>query len=581
MSPFSSQHPRTALEGATKQALEIGRTRILVAGALFSLAFIAIGLRLADVTIIKPAGEPKLAATKRTPAFAAGRADIVDRNGVLLATSLNTASLYANPHQVLDAREAADKIARALPGIAAAEVLGKLRSDRSFVWIKRHLTPDQQYAVNAAGIPGLYFQREERRVYPQGRTFAHVLGFAGTDGTGLAGVEKTFDDVLRSGNSPLRLSVDARVQHILHQELESAVTRFRADGAAAMVMDAHSGEIIALVSLPDYDPNLPNAIPQKAAFNRTTLGVYEMGSTFKIFTTAMALDSGTTKLKGSYDASKPIRIARFTITDYHGKNRWLTVPEIFIYSSNIGSVKMALDVGTARQKEYLRRLGLLTPATIELPEVGSPLVPSPWREINTMTIAFGHGIAVTPVQMAQSTAAAINGGILPRATLLAALKNEAPKGVRVLKETTSADMRRLMRLVVTDGTGSKAQAKGYLVGGKTGTAEKIGGRGYRAKALVSSFAGAFPINDPRYVVLVIVDEPHGNKSSFGYATGGWVAAPVVSNVVSRAAPLLGVAPVDEDAPEIERALHVDIPEAKAKHKPKAKGRRSGDQVASF
>jgi cell division protein FtsI (penicillin-binding protein 3) len=240
---------------------------------------------------------------------------------------------------------------------------------------------------------------------------------------------------------------------------------------------------------------------------------------------------------------------------------------------------MALDLGTQRQQEYLRRFGLTTPATIELPEVGAPLLPSPWREINTMTISFGHGIAVTPVQLAQATAAVVNGGVLPHATLLASLKDEPPKGKRILKEQTSRDMRRLMRLVVSEGTGGKAEAKGYVVGGKTGTAEKTGGRGYRAKALVSSFAGAFPINDPRYVVLVIVDEPHGNAQSMGYATGGWVAAPVVSNVVRRAAPLLGVTPQDEDSPEITRALHLDLPSAK--RKPTSRGRRPGEQVASY
>jgi cell division protein FtsI (penicillin-binding protein 3) len=575
---FGTRHTRTNIDGIAKQALETGRTRILVAGALFSLAFLAIGLRLADVTIVKPTGEPRLATNKRTPAFAAGRADIVDRNGVLLATSLNTASLYANPRQILDAREAADKLARVLPGITAGEAMSKLSSDRSFVWLKRHLTPRQQYAVNALGIPGLYFQREERRVYPQGKLFAHVLGFAGTDGTGLTGIEKTFDDTLRSGAAPVRLSVDARVQHILHQELQAAVTAFRADGAAAMVMDAKSGEIIALVSLPDFDPNLPNAIPQKAAFNRTTLGVYEMGSTFKIFTTAMALDSGASKMASSYDASKPIRIARFVITDYHGKNRWLTVPEIFIYSSNIGTVKMALEVGTKRQQDYLRRLGLLAPAAIELPEVGSPLMPSPWREINTMTISFGHGVAVTPVQLAQATAAVVNGGILPKATLLKPAKDAAIPGTRVLTPQTSRDMRRLMRLVVTDGTGTKAEAKGYFVGGKTGTAEKIGARGYRAKALVSSFAGAFPIDDPRYVVLAIVDEPHGNKQSFGYATGGWVAAPVIKRFVERAAPLLGIAPRASDSPEVARILDLKLPVAA---KSKTKDRQGSDQVASY
>jgi cell division protein FtsI (penicillin-binding protein 3) len=578
-------HHHMRIEGTAKQAIESGRTRLLVAGALFTMAFAAIGFRLADVTLIKPTGEPRLATVKSLSGFAASRADIVDRNGVLLATSLNTASLYANPRQVLDAREAAAKLARALPGIAAAEILGKLESDRSFVWIKRHLTPEQQYAVNAAGIPGLYFQREERRVYPQGRLFAHMLGFAGTDGAGLAGIEKTFDDTLRSGGQALHLSVDARVQHILRQELQAAVTRFRADGAAAIVMDVASGEILSLVSLPDFDPNLPQSIPQKAAFNRTTLGVYEMGSTFKMFNTAMALDSGATRMSGSYDASKPIRIARFLITDYHAKKRRLSVPEIFMYSSNIGSVKMALDVGTERQKEYLRHFGMLSPAAIELPEVGTPLVPSPWREINTMTISFGHGIAVTPVQMVQATAAMINGGILPRATLLKPISDEPRTGTRVLQEKTSRDMRRLLRLVVTDGTGKMAAAPGYLIGGKTGTAEKTGGRGYRAKALVSSFAGAFPMQDPRYAILVVVDEPHGDARSFGYATGGWVAAPVVSRFVARAAPLLGIAPQDEGSRALARAL--DIPgltgssAAKATARTHTRSGRQGEQIASY
>ncbi len=573
MSGYGHHHALPPIEGTAKQALETGRTRLLVAGALFAMAFAVIGLRLADLTLIKPEGEPRIAAAKHAPVFTAGRADIVDRNGVLLATSLNTASLYANPQQVLDAREAAAKLARVLPGTSAAEVAGKLASSRSFVWLRRHLTPEQQYAVNAAGIPGLYFQREERRVYPQGRLFAHALGFAGTDGNGLAGIERTFDETLRSGTEPLRLALDARVQHILREEMQAAVTEFRADGGAAMVMDARSGEIVALVSLPDFDPNLPQAIPDKAAFNRTTLGVYEMGSTFKIFTAAMALDSGVTSMTGGYDASQPIRIARFTINDFHAKNRWLSVPEIMMYSSNIGSVKMALDVGTKRQQDYLRRFGMLAPVAIELPELGSPLAPSPWREINTMTIAFGHGLAVTPVQLAQATAAVVNGGILPKPTLLKSLTGERPAGTRVLREETSRDMRRLMRLVVTDGTGTKAQAPGYLVGGKTGTAEKTGARGYRAKALVSSFTGAFPINDPRYVVLVILDEPQGNARTHGFATGGWVAAPVVSRFVTRAAPLLGVVPQDEAAPDVARALAVNVSTATP--------RGQGGQLASY
>ncbi len=567
--PIATAH----LDGTAKQALETGRNRLLVGGALFAVAFSAIAFRLADVTVVKPAGEPTYSVATDRPAFTAGRADILDRNGVVLATSLNTASLYANPRHVLDAREAAERLSRVLPELRPAEVLSKLTSERSFVWLKRHLTPRQHYAIHRQGIPGLYFQREERRVYPQGQLFSHLLGFAGTDGLGLAGVEKKFNESLTAGSKPLKLSVDSRIQHILRQELAAAVSRFRALGGTGVVLDTTTGETLAMVSLPDFDPNTPDRAPDKARFNRATLGVYEMGSTFKIFTTAMALDAGTVGMRGGFDASKPIKVARFTITDFHGKNRWLSVPEIFMYSSNIGTAKMAMALGTKGQREYLRRLGLLRPARIEVPEIGAPLVPSPWREINTITISYGHGIAVSPVQIAEAVSTVVNGGIRRPATVLKTLKGEAPKGTRVLKARTSRHMRKLLRLVVTGGTGRKAHAPGYLVGGKTGSAEKIGTRGYREKALVSSFVGAFPMTAPRYVVLAVIDEPRGNKRTFGYATGGWTAAPVVSRFISRAGPLLGIAPMDEDSDAVQNALQIKIPTA-------ARGRR-GRHLASF
>ncbi|MEE8223115.1 MAG: penicillin-binding protein 2, partial [Alphaproteobacteria bacterium] len=406
-----------------------------------------------------------------------------------------------------------------------------------------------------------------------GRLFSHLLGFAGTDGVGLAGVEKKFNDSLRAGAKPLVLSVDTRIQHILTKELAAAVGEFRAAGGTGLVMDTDTGEIIAMASLPDFDPNVPNRSPAKALFNRATLGVYEMGSTFKVFTLAMALDSGAVRMSGGFDASKPIRVARFRITDYHGKNRWLSVPEIFMYSSNIGAAKMALALGTRGQRDYLGRLGLLTPSSVEVPEVGAPLVPSPWRKINTMTIAYGHGIAVSPAQLAESVATVANGGIRYPATVLKPLKDEPAKGRRVLKRRTSLEIRKLMRLVVTGGTGRQGHAPGYLVGGKTGTAEKTRGRGYWTKALVSSFVGVFPITAPRYVVLVVIDQPRGNKRTYGYATGGWVAAPAVSRIISRAAPLLGVAPVDEESEQVRRALRVRIPTA-----PRG---RQGHNIASF
>ena len=550
-------------EDCGKRALKQGRIRLLVAGSVFALAFIVIAARVIDVSIFERPEEPRLAEERGTLPQKTGRADIVDRNGMLLATTLNVPSLYADPKYIMDPAASAAKLRTVLPELNHANLVSKFSEKKRFTWIKRNLTPREQYAVNRLGIPGLYFQKETKRIYPQGHLTAHIVGRAGFDDVGLSGIEKNFDSMLRDGSDPLRLSIDIRVQHILRDELQTQIDAFDGIGAAGIVMDVNTSEIVAMVSLPDFDPNRRDRISENAIFNRATLGVYEMGSTFKIFNTAMALDYGTTTMQDGYDASKPIRIARFTINDDHAKGRWLSVPEIFMYSSNIGSVRMAMDVGGERQRAFMERLGLLAASAVELPERGRPLSPSPWRPINTMTISFGHGIAISPVQLANGVSAIVNGGVRHPATLLRRDSAEMLMGERVVSEKTSRVMRRLLRLVVENGTGRNANAKGYLVGGKTGTAEKPGRDGaYRRKALLSSFVAAFPVTDPRYVVLAMVDEPKGNKSSYGYATGGWVAAPAVKRIVERAAPLLGVAPVDEEAPEIRRSLMVKIPQAK-------------------
>jgi cell division protein FtsI (penicillin-binding protein 3) len=364
---------------------------------------------------------------------------------------------------------------------------------------------------------------------------------------------------LKETRSPLRLSIDIRLQHILHEELSAAVEEFGAIGGTGIVMDVRSGEVLSLISLPDFNPNQPGTANEKTLFNRATLGAYEMGSTFKIFNTAMALDGGTSRMASVYDVSKKIHIGRFTISDYHTIRHPITLPEVFMHSSNIGSVKMALEAGTERQRAFFARLGMLRAPSIEIPEVAGPLVPSPWREINTMTIAFGHGMSVTPLHLATGVSAMVNGGIFRQATVVKRPEGSAPAGQQVISPRTSDQMRRLMRLVIEQGTGTKAAAPGYLVGGKTGTAEKVAGHSYARKALISSFVGAFPIHDPQYVVLAMIDEPHGTKKTFGFATGGWVAAPVVSRVVSRMAPILGVEPIDENAPEIRRAVAIDMP----------------------
>lgn len=546
------------LDGTAKRAIETGRTRLLVTGTLFAIAFAVVALRLTAVALLQTGEEPRVARGGAAPALAVERADIVDRNGVVLATSLPTASLYANPYQMLDAQEAATRLAAVLPDLSEAELARKLAAEKSFVWLKRNLTPREQYQVNRLGIPGLHFQNEERRFYPQGGLTAHVVGFTDIDNRGLAGIEQSFDDVLRGSHRPVRLSIDVRLQHVLRDELGRAIADFTGIGGAGAVLDVRTGELLALVSLPDFDPNQPGAASEDARFNRASLGIYEMGSTFKIFNTALALDSGIVRMQDSFDATKPIRIGGFSIRDYHAKNRWLSVPEIFMYSSNIGSAKMAEEVGSETQKLFFSRLGMLRPASVELPEVGRPLYPGTWRPINTMTIAYGHGLAVSPLHLVSGVAAMVNGGTMRPATLIARAPGEVAQGERIISTRTSEQMRKLLRLVVEAGTGKSANAPGYLVGGKTGTADKQSGRGYDRNSRLASFVGAFPMNDPRYVVLVMVDEPKPNATSYGYATGGWVAAPAVGRIVQRMAPLMGLPPLPVDAPEAVNDLLIAV-----------------------
>jgi cell division protein FtsI (penicillin-binding protein 3) len=531
-------------EGIRRQALDTGRNRLLVTGALFTLAFIVVAVRLVELAVVEQILEesqgPRLAVGLEMPKV---RSDIVDRNGILLATSLPTASLYANPRQILDPKEATQKLLRLFPDINKERMEEKLSSNKSFVWLKRNLTPRRQFLVNTLGVLGFDFQGTERRVYPHGRLLSHALGLTNIDGRGLSGIEGYFNKILLKTDKPLKLSVDIRVQSVLREELVRAMLEFKAIGAAGLVLDATNGEVLAMISLPDFNPNKPITAGEISGFNRATKGVYEMGSTFKLFTVAMALDTGAARLKDRFDATEPIKISRFKISDYHAKNRWLSVPEIIVYSSNIGAAKIALEVGTLGQKKYLKRFGMLTPARIDLPEIGTPLTPAHWRRINTMTISYGHGISVSPIQLVSGIAAVVNGGILYRPRMIKIAKGEKLFGSRVLSKDTSKKMRGLMRLVVKHGTGRNADVPGYLIGGKTGTSEKRGRRGgYDRNRRMASFVAAFPMDRPKYVVLAMLDEPKGTQRTHGYATGGWVAAPVVANVVKRMAPLLGLIP---------------------------------------
>jgi cell division protein FtsI (penicillin-binding protein 3) len=559
------------IEGPAKKALEACRTRLFFTSVLFACVFAAVALRVVEIVLLEGGTAQSHIPRFRAPAPSPPtRADIVDRNGKLLATTLDSPSAYANPKQILDPADATRKLVKAFPTLNSAELYAKLTSNKSFVYIKRNLAPKEQYEVNQLGIPGVQFQHEERRVYPDGSLTSHVVGYAGIDNAGFAGIERGLDDALRDRPEPLQLSLDYRIQYILREELQRVIEDFTAKGAAGLITDVNTGEVLAMVSLPDFDPNHPGAPDPEhptisladRMFNRNTLGVYELGSIFKIFTVAMALDYGTSTLASTYDASHGISIGRFTIGDYHGKHRVLNVPEILMYSSNIGAAKMAMAAGGQRQREFLARLGLLKTPRIEVSGVGAPHFPRRWRDVNVMTIAFGHGISVTPLSFASAAAALVNGGVLRPATLVKLPPGEAPPGQQVISPKTSEQMRKLMRLVVEHGTGTMAAAPGYLVGGKTGTADKVTGRHYEERKLLSSFVGVFPINDPKYLVLTMIDEPHPNKQSHGYATAGWTVAPATSRIVQRIAPLLGVQPVDESSPEIQRALMVDTLQGK-------------------
>jgi len=489
-------------------------------------------------------------------AISAARPDILDRNGVQLATDIRTVSVFAEPRNILDKDEATELLTAVLPDLNAKELRDKLSTKKGFVWVKREITPRQQAEVHRLGIPGVGFVPENKRVYPNGNVAAHVLGFANVDNIGIAGIEKYIDSqglqdlngagfaVQASDLKPVQLSIDMRVQHLVRDELVRGLEKYRAIAAAGAVMDVNTGEMIALVSLPDFDPNNPVDALEKDRINRMNVGVYEMGSTFKALTIAMALDSGKANINSSYStAGGMMRFGRQVIKEYHGTGRTLTVPEVFLHSSNMGSIKMALSVGVEGHKAFLRKMMQLDRMTTELPESASPIVPQRWGEINTATIAFGHGLAVAPIQALAAVGALVNGGYLIKPTFLKRSEEEAKKdAVRVIKPETSEAMRFIMRVNGEKGSARKADIPGYFVGGKTGTAEKVINGRYAKNKNFTTFTAIAPSDKPRYVFLAIYDEPKGYAESGGYSTAAWNAGVTTGKVIERAAPILGLAP---------------------------------------
>ena len=529
-----------------------GQNRLRLIGICFTAFFLAIAGQVTHLTLFPKQDEGPLRPITEGPL---PRPDIIDRNGVLLATDVAVASIFADPSKIIDIDEAVELLTATMPDVDAKELRRKLTTAKRFAWIKRQVSPEERDAVYNLGIPGVSYVNERRRVYPQGRLSSHVVGYVDLDTKGIAGIEKYLDDQgalytaslaepAEHKTQPAQMSIDIRVQAALIDEIGQAITKFKAIAGGGIVMNINTGEVLSLVSLPDFNPNQEKKNFSKDQQNRMTSGVYELGSVVKAVTFAMALDYGTATLESRYDARFPLVLGSARINDFHAQRRGLTLPEVFTNSSNIGTAKMALEVGTERHQEFLRRVGLFQKLQTELPEAAKPLLPRRWSKLATATAAFGHGFAVQPLQGAAVVAGLLNGGHLITPTFLRRNEEEAmAMATTVVQSSTSEVLRYLFRLNATEGSASKADVIGYRVGGKTGTAEKVVAGRYSKEKRLASFIGAFPMENPQYLVLVMLDEPKAIPGTYGFATSGWNAVPTAGKIIERIAPMLGVEPV--------------------------------------
>ena len=540
----------STFEGVRKRKSNQAKSRVVLLVVSFTVVYCIIGGRLAQFAMTPADATSSILPPDR---LMASRPDIVDRNGALLATDIRTVSLFAEPNKIIDPDEAVEELRTVLPDLDTKGTYKKLAVKTShFAWLRRQLTPKQQSQILALGIPGIGFRPEKRRFYPGGSTASHILGYVNIDNRGVAGMEKYIDDqgladLAAAGMTntqplqPVKLSIDLRVQDIVHDAVVNAVNNFQAKGAGAVVLDVHTGEVVAMASAPDFDPNYPNESASEGWLNRMTNGTFEMGSTFKTFTMAMAFDSGKVTLRDAFDATNPIRIGGFTIKDFHGQRRVLTVPEIFQYSSNIGTAKIADLVGIEGHKEFLTRIGLLTKMHTELPEVKMPSQPRVWKKINSITISFGHGVSTTPLQTAVAGAALVNGGKLIDPTFLPRDRSEADDIAKtVIKKSTSDNVRFLLDFNGSKGSGRAARVPGYDVGSKTGTADKVVHGRYSNTLNFNTFLAAFPIDNPQYIIMTFCDEP--KTGEHGGTISAYTAAPIARDIIARAAPILGIQP---------------------------------------
>ncbi|TGQ16997.1 MULTISPECIES: penicillin-binding protein 2 [unclassified Mesorhizobium] len=535
------------VDAARKATGGKARTRIVMTMAVFFTLYSTIAGRLVYLGLQNPdlSDGPQSRVT-------ASRPDIVDRNGEVLATDIKTASLFAEPRRIVDADEAIEKLSTVLPEIDYEQTYRKLKSGAGFVWLQRQLTPKQQADIMALGVPGLGFRTEKRRFYPSGETSSYVVGLTNIDNQGISGMEKYIDeqglsDLQASGLAiakdlkPVRLSIDLRVQHVVRDEIAAGLERYRAMGAGAVVLNIKTGEVMAMASVPDFDPNNPYNAQDKDRLNRMSAGLYEMGSTFKSFTSAMALDSGKATMNSRFDASHPIRVGHQAIHDFHGKNRVLSLPEVFLYSSNIGSAREAELVGIEGHREFLHRLGILDRMQTELPEVARPTEPKVWKQVNSFTIAFGHGVSTTPLQAAVGCAALMQGYLIEPTFLVRSEQEAMAVAKRVVGDKTVEGMRYLYTLNAEKGSARNARAPGYRVGGKTGTAEKVINGRYSKELNFNTFVAAFPMDDPQFLVFTIADAPHPEKPGMTDVAAN-NAGVIAGNIIRRSAAMLGVKP---------------------------------------
>ena len=533
---------RTRHAGRRQLGLAMAHQRLMLLLLILMLGIAAICARLIWIGVASTTSS-RAAASNGIIA----RGDIVDRNGQVLARTIEAWSVGVHPSRLLgDVDNLAVQLARLMPERTEEQYRALLKSGRSFTYLRRRAMPELVAQVNALGEPAMAFAREPERLYPQVTVAAHAIGFTDFDGHGVMGMERVLESRLsdpQKRGAPIALSIDMRVQAAMESELASAMTDLQAEGATGLVMDVQTGELIAMVSLPVFNPNKSGEAQPEALRNNVTQSVYELGSAFKPLTMANAIESGIVQNLGRrYDATAPISVGPFTIKDDHPQHRWLNVPEALVHSSNIVTARVADELGRERSEAFYRKMGFGKPVELELKERGRTIWPTNWGRAANMTIAYGHGMAVTPLHLANAYAMIVNGGILRPATLLQVPAGQAVKGERIISEKTSLLMRKMLRLIVTEGTGKNAGADGLRVGGKTGTAEKPGVGGYSKTVNVSTFAAAFPMDAPRYVVIAMLDAPKGSARSFGQTTAAWTAAPVVAKVIARAGPMLGVYP---------------------------------------